>query len=173
MLNNLGFLARTIGRYSDAEQYLSESLELGHHTGDPWRTLMALGSLGELYVEQGMPARAVEVLSQVFVLERETHNIFSLASDLENCSWLAAALEDWECCLRLAGAAEGIRRRFGSPLRREQAQEITKGFEDARQALGPDGAEAARQQGLAMNIEEAIDYALGWLQSKVAIGARS
>jgi len=170
VLNNLGVIARTTGRYADAEQYLSESFELGRRTGDPWRKIMALGSLGEVYVERGMPARAAEVLMQVFVLQRETHNLFSLAMDLENCSRIAGDLSEWEHCLQLAGAEDGIRRRFGSAWQLEPG--ALKAVEAARHALGPDVADAARRQGLAMSMDEAIEYALGWLESKVAIGAR-
>jgi tetratricopeptide (TPR) repeat protein len=166
VLNNLGNIAGQAGRYADAERYLSESLELGLRIGDPWRKGMALGSLGELYVGRDMPGRAAEVMVQCLALERDARNIFSLPFELQTCSRLAVALTQSECALRLAGAVDGIRRRFASPSQHEP--DFQKAVDEAHRTLEPDVATAARQQGLAMTTDEAIEYALGWLRELTA-----
>ncbi len=171
VLNNLGGIASELGQYADAERYLSESLELGLRIGDPWRKGMALGSLGERYVKREKSGRAAEVLAQCFVLQRDTHNIFSLPNDLETNARLAVATTQPECALRLAGAASAIRRRFAS---RSQAElDIQNAVDQARRALEPEAADAAWQQGLAMTTDEAIDYALGWLRHRTASRTKS
>jgi tetratricopeptide (TPR) repeat protein len=170
-LNNLGVLVFESGRYAEAERYLTESLELGMRLGDPWRKLMALGSLGELYLGQGKPDRAAEVMTQVFVLQHDTHNIFSLPNDLEACALLAVSVAQPECALRLAGAADTVRRRFAAPSQLEP--QIRTAMDEARRTLGPDGAKDARQYGAAMTMEEAIDYALSWLRNVAASYAKS
>ncbi len=170
-LNNLGVHQCELGRYGEAERYLSESLELGMRLGDPWRKLMALGSLAELYLAQGMPRRAAEVMTQAFVLQHDTRNIFSLPSDLEACARLAVALKQPECALRLAGAADGVRRRFAAPSQLEP--HIRRAVDEARGTLGPGVAKHARQQGAVMPPEEAIDFALAWLRDLTASDAQS
>jgi predicted ATPase len=171
ILNNLGVMATQAGRYADAERYLGESLELGLRMGDPWRKAMALGNLGDLYVERGLLVRAAEVLEQLFVLQSDTHSIFGLPFDLEVCSRLAVALAQWECALRLAGAADSVRRRFASP--RPSEPYTQDGVEEARRVLEPNVAKAMWQQGFAMSTDEAIDYALVWLREQTQSQAKS
>ena len=170
-LNNLGVHMCELERYGEAERYLGESLELGIRLGDPWRKLMALGSLGELYLAQGMPGRATEVMTQAFVLQQDTRNIFSLPSDLEACARLAVLLTEPEGAMRFAGAADGVRRRFAAPSPLEP--HVRKAVDEARRAIGPEVGKHVRQQGAAMAPEEAIDFALGWLRALTASDVQS
>lgn len=181
-LNNLGNMVGGSGRYAEAERYLGDSLECGIRIGDPWRKLMALGSLGELYAERDKPGRAADIMVQCFVIQRDTHNIFSLPYDLDTCARLAVAFKQPERALRLAGAADGIRRRFGSVSRAESVMQneldlfqvpLPKTLEEARGAIEANVADAAWQEGLAMSADGAIDYALAWLPDLTASNPES
>ncbi len=156
VLNNLGNIACDSGRYSDAERYLTESLELSLRVADPWRKEMALGTLGELYLNRGASGRAAEVIAQCLALQREVHNIFTLPFELELCARLAVTLTEPERALRLAGAADGVRRRFGSRSQPQAENDIQRAMEAAERRIDTKVVNAAWQQGQEMTSDEAV-----------------
>ena len=162
-LNNLGMIALEAGRFEDAESLLGESLQLGVLLGDPWRKLMALGSLAELSLARGSAGRAAQLMQQAFELQRETHNIFAVPFDLEVCCRIARVHGAASEVLQFAGATIAVRRRFASAYRADPR--IREVVDEARRSLEPDVAEAALQHGAEMDVDAAIECALSWLRS--------
>jgi len=61
---------------------------------------------------------------------------------------------------RLAGAAEGLRERIGSPLNRADQERLHRYLAPARAALAPEAFDAARSEGREMDEGRALAYAL-------------
>ena len=79
---------------------------------------------------------------------------------------VAARHGDWERGLRLASAADRVSREWSlttGPFRQEQLVQVV---DQARSRLGQQRGGAAWEDGQAMNIERAIEYALGSAQAQ-------
>lgn len=80
----------------------------------------------------------------------------------EGFTTLAIIQQQTERALRLAGAANAVRREHGVPLPPDEQAKLERNLEPIRQALPKSTAEAAWKSGEAMSIERAIEYALAF-----------
>ena len=173
VLNNLGSMAIEVGRYEEAERLLSESLDCGRRIGDAWPMGLALANLGDLYVKRGMLQRAFEVMLESVNLQRDLRNLDYVEFHLDVCSRLTLACGQFETTLRLAGAAEAARRRFGIRSEPHEVIEINETLATAQRSLDSQIAMLAWQEGSEMATEQAIDFAARWLVGAVEDQPRS
>jgi DNA-binding CsgD family transcriptional regulator len=94
------------------------------------------------------------------VLQRDLGDLAGLAFVLERLAMVAATHEAPERALRLAGAGSTLRELLGKPLNPAARSSFDARLAPAWQALRPEVAALAWQQGRAMSAERAVALAL-------------
>ena len=131
-----GWLETALGRYDDALGHLREVGDLAEVFGGNWFTAGAQVQLGILAVLRGSLGEARPLLDEALELSLAARSTPFVTLCLAGYAQLAFADGDPERAARLAGAAEGLRRRVGLSawplLRRVEAELVAQ----ARQRLG-------------------------------------
>jgi hypothetical protein len=154
------FTASTIetalGRYDQALRHLSESRALADESGIRWLVAGTRVQQGILNVLQGKSDEAQPVLAEALNLSLAARSTPWTALSLAGHARLALATGDARRAARLAGAAQGLRRRFGLQawpmLRRSEADLVAQ----VRQALGGEQFDQAFADGSALSQQEAV-----------------
>jgi hypothetical protein len=147
------FTASTIetalGRYDQALRHLSQSRALADESGIRWLVAGTRVQLGILHVLQGKPDEARPVLAEALNLSLAARSTPWTALSLAGHARLALATGDARRAARLAGAAQGLRWRFGLQawpmLRRSEAELVAQ----VRRALGGEQFDQAFADGSA------------------------
>jgi tetratricopeptide (TPR) repeat protein len=187
MLNNLGLVADRQGRYEEARWILEQGLTLRQELGDRWGVGVSLQSLGEVARHQGDRCRAMELFREALAVFRSegiklgmVHCLESMgraAAESISGGWRpgeraggeAAATEKAPAsCLmrtaaaaaRLFGAADGVRDALGTPLQPVDRADHERCVDTVRSALGEEAFAAAQAEGRALELEQAVAYAL-------------
>ena len=98
-------------------------------------------------------------LKESLRLYQELDDKLGIASVLEELARFATAHEQLEWAARLFGAAERQRKVIGVPIIPVERRTYKQRVAVVRDALGPNAFKAARSEGQAMTIEQAIAYA--------------
>jgi tetratricopeptide (TPR) repeat protein len=154
------FTASTIetalGHYDQALRHLSESRVLADESGIRWLVAGTRVQLGILHVLQGKSDEARPVLAEALDLSLAARSTPWTALSLAGHARLALATGDARRAARLAGAAQGLRRRFGLQawpmLRRSEAELVAQ----VRRALGGEQFDQAFAEGSALSQQEAV-----------------
>jgi len=154
------FTASTIetalGRYDQALRHLSESRVLADESGIRWLVAGTRVQLGILHVLQGKSDEARPILAEALDLSLAARGTPWTALSLAGHARLALATGDARRAARLAGAAQGLRRRFGLQawpmLRRSEAELVAQ----VRRALGGEQFDQAFAEGSALSQQEAV-----------------
>jgi predicted ATPase len=160
-LANLGITSWYQQDYATARASYEEALAIARESGDRRTIAAALGNLGELAEDEGEYDRA-------FALQRESLGIFRDLSDKEG---IRICLEDMarlelsrgsalQATVLWAGVA-AMREMMGLTLEPAEQPRYESGLDRARTLLGAESFEKAWQEGQAMSVEQAIEYALG------------
>jgi ATP/maltotriose-dependent transcriptional regulator MalT len=166
------FTASTIetalGRYDQALRHLSESRVLADESGIRWLAAGTWVQQGILLVLQGKPDEARPVLVEALDLSLAVRSTPWTALSLAGHARLALANGDARRAARLAGAAQGLRWRFGRQawpmLRRSEAELVAQ----VRQALGEEQFDQAFAEGSALSQREAVAAARAALADPAA-----
>jgi predicted ATPase/tRNA A-37 threonylcarbamoyl transferase component Bud32 len=119
----------------------------------------ALLDLGVLAARQGDHAQSRALLSEALGLYRELGHRVGIARALDAFGRSAILRRRPDRALRLAGAADAIRRALGTPLFAQEERARAVQLDAARQAVGQTAA-AIEKQGQTMSVHDAIEYAL-------------
>jgi predicted ATPase/DNA-binding SARP family transcriptional activator/DNA-binding CsgD family transcriptional regulator len=158
-----GLVALSRGDLGLSAALHEESLELLREIGDTQGMISALVNLAAIALARGDHEGAEPLLREALLLGRDT----DMKSVVQHCLYglgcVAAGREHPARAARLWGAMDGIRERHGlhlTPL----AFSLT-GYEGrlaaAREAIGEEMFAAAWEEGKAMPLDHAIEYALG------------
>jgi non-specific serine/threonine protein kinase len=158
-LHSLGVIAQGQGDYGAARAYLRESVDLLLRIDRYPVAAFQLADLGAIATVQGDYAAAASALRDSVTFIGERRERASVALVLERLARLAAALEQPERALRLAGAAATLRAATGVHLPPDVQRDLKEALEPARKALGEAGAAAAWQDGQALSFDQAVAYA--------------
>ncbi|MBP7691998.1 MAG: tetratricopeptide repeat protein [Anaerolineales bacterium] len=161
ILNNLGLVLRYQGDYAEARAQLEESVAVRRALGDKWGIANALSSLTNLLIHLGQFDGVRGMLEESLRLNLELGDRTAIAYCLEDFASLAAAHQQPERALRLAGAAAALRAAIGGPLPTGEQTLLDHTLEPARAGLSPETAAAYWQAGLALSLETATAEALG------------
>jgi tetratricopeptide (TPR) repeat protein len=159
-LANLGSVARHQGHHKRAATLYRESYALSREIGSKPIVAYALRNLGLGAHDQANYQQATEFYRKGLIQSREVGNRWLSRECLEGLAWVAYAQGRYEHSARLLGAAEALREHFG--LRRppvDQAEHDRR-VVSARTALGETVFVTTWAEGLAMTLEQAIEYAL-------------
>jgi predicted ATPase/class 3 adenylate cyclase/Tfp pilus assembly protein PilF len=159
-LNNLGYMANIQGDYASVRGYLEESLAIRREIGDRKGIAASLNNLGLVAYHQGDYTSARGYLEESLTIKREIGDQRGIADSLEAFAGLAADQENPERAARLSGAAEALREEMGLPLAPNEKEEYDRDVAQVRQGLGEVAFAAAWEEGRAMTMEHAVEYAL-------------
>jgi class 3 adenylate cyclase/tetratricopeptide (TPR) repeat protein len=159
-LNNLGFLALYQRDYAMARQRLEEATALQREVGDRWYLANSLNNLANVARDQGDWAMAHSLYRESLLINQELGDRGAIAYLLEDVASLAAAQGVTDRALRLVGAAESLREVIGAPLPPSDLDKLQQSLVKARESLTPEEQAAARSNGRAMSLQQAVDLAL-------------
>lgn len=159
--NNLGVLARMEDDWTAATVHYEESLDIFRELKDEIGAARVLMNLGEARLEAGDHAAAARHCKESLGIFYDQHSHWDIADVLEVLAAVATARSDPREAARLFGAAEALREALKTPLPPSERQSYEVRVLDARTKL--DGTEFALawSVGRAMNLEEAVEHALG------------
>jgi len=169
VLGDLGSAAYEQGDYGSACSLYEESLAILRETGNKTGVAYCLYYLGLMADTEGNYNRATSLYKQSLIMHRE-------AEDRLGISICLAGLGDWtgvrkrhehersggqgEVAVRLLAAATILLESIGFVLRPRDRYKYEQGLSSARARLGDEEFEKAWAEGKAMNIEQAVEYAL-------------
>lgn len=155
-----GELAKNIGDFSLARQKYEAAITASQETGERFREMMMLSNLCMVAYNEGKYQDAknlgIIVLEQYLDATVRQGIIFQL--------WLLAGplarLDQPEKAARLIGASAALIEDMGATDHPSDLPQLAAYINFTRQQLGEAGYEAARAEGAAMTLEQAVAYAL-------------
>ena len=160
-LNILGEVTRLHGDYRQAEAYYQECLALSRETGELLRVSMMYENLSFCAYHNGDYAQAEAYARDGLELYIELDSLWGVSCGFAALVGPLAAQGDPQRAARLLGAAESLLDWLDTIFQPGDQPEIDRYVEVVRAQLDPDTFEAARAEGLAMSVDEALEDALG------------
>jgi predicted ATPase/class 3 adenylate cyclase len=159
-LNNLGWMASSQGDNAAARVLFEESLTLFRGMGDKYGIANILNGPGNVAREQGDYVAARALYEESLAIFRELGNKPGIAMSLDEHASLDHKEQQVARAARLWGAATSLREAIGSPRAPMEQEKYNKEVAQVRSALGDAAFAAAFEEGRAMTLEEALEYAL-------------
>ena len=154
--STLGFLDLATGRYDAALGHLTEMRLLGERVENPWLSAGSRLQLALVDLARGRLESAEALLDEGLHLSLEAKSANNVAVSLDAFAQLAIQQDDWEQAARVAGAADGLRRRAGIrpwPALRANA---VNAHARIREALGPGRFDELFAAGAALSQKQAV-----------------
>ena len=124
-----------------------------------WHKMVALMARAHIALAQGEPEQAERDAHDALVIAAHTHGFLRLPDIVECLARLAAGDGNNQNVARLFGAADAVRQRIGVARFAVDQAGYDAAITSIRDALGVGAFDAARAEGAALSIEEAIAYA--------------
>ncbi len=159
-LNSQGDTARERGDYAAARKLNEEGLAIFRELGDLWGIAGTLADLGNLEREQRNCGEAQRLYRESLKTFQGLEHKRGIARLLECFACLAAAQQQAERSLRLAGAAAALRQNIGAPLTPPEQAKLEAILDPARQALVNTKSAMVWLEGWDMPFEKAIEEVL-------------
>jgi hypothetical protein len=156
-LHILGQLAQDRRDFAAARARFEEALAINRAGRDADGLGGSLFHLGDLALEEGMPARARPLLAESLALRVQTGQRVRLAMAIEGFASLAAAQAQPVRALRLAGAAVAVRAAVGAVAYPSWYARLQRRLVPAVQTLSAAARAAAWAEGQRMCIEHAVE----------------
>ena len=131
-------------------------------SGSKWHIANVLAELAKLACDQGDLVSARSLYQESMVIFGELGDIQGIARLFEGLMVLATRESHQERALRLAGAANTVRKEHRVPLAPDEETELQLNMESIKQGLPVSVQETAWSSGASMSIERAIEYALAF-----------
>jgi predicted ATPase/DNA-binding winged helix-turn-helix (wHTH) protein/Tfp pilus assembly protein PilF len=160
-LNSLGSSASEQGDYAAARALFEESLAIQRELGDRQSMALSLSALGNVASAQGDNASARALHEETLTIYRELGDRRGIARSLVGLAYVAFALAGPGRAARIWAGAERLRETIGEKLPPSDCAGYDRQIAAARAAIGDDATfDLAWQEGRAMTLERAIEYAL-------------
>src|SRR5262249_32647730 len=137
-----------------------EHLAISGESGDRSGIAVSLTNLGNVAKGQGDYAAARTLFEQSLAIQRELGEKRSIAIVLEALASVNVRDNKPEPAPRLWAATAQLREEIGSPRTPKEQAEYDRDVAAAHRALGEAAFSAAWEEGRAMTLEQAIEYAL-------------
>ena len=160
MLGNFAMVMNLQGDSDRAVELLNESLVLRRELGNRWGVAAALGNLAEISRAQGNYERAREAYVEAVVLLNDLGDKVGVAKSLVGFAGVEIGRDRPERAARLLGVVEGLLASAGASLTVVDQADYTQLLTKVRSTLDEATLESAWALGRAMDLEEAIQYAL-------------
>jgi non-specific serine/threonine protein kinase len=158
-LEQLGWIAFVQRDYQMAHVYYEEALEIHKKLGDKKSIAYELGSIAELILHEGDLDRAPALYLESLALHYQLGVQDGLSRALRGLACVAVCQKQFERAARLFGAAEALHESIGARLNQRERAEREKQLALPRDILGPDRFTKLWNQGKAMPLDEAVQYA--------------
>lgn len=159
-LNSLGEVARAEGDYAAARAAYEESLELARDAGDQRGLATATGNLGYVALREGDPDTAARLLKEGLAAAKQLVHKLGIAGYLGGLAGAAVLAGEYRRAARILGAARTLLSALGASLTTPDHSQYESSTHAARAALGDETFAQLVDEGAAMTLEQAIDYAL-------------
>jgi non-specific serine/threonine protein kinase len=157
-LFRLGSVARQIGDHDEARACWLECRRLDQELGV--KGGLVLLHMGDLALESGDYSAARHYFETFLAERHEIGELLGVVWALRGLCELALAEGEAERAARLLGASLAVRESFAQSLSEEERASYEKTWYALREILGGATCDAARAEGLAMSLEQAIRLAL-------------
>ena len=159
-INQQGDIALEQGDLDAARSYYQRALTAFRDGGDRWGSARSLADLGCVYCEQGDYEAARDSYREALRVFAELGHRRGVARALEGSACLAAAQGHAAHALKLAGAAEHLRRLISAPLPQAERSKLDQNLSSAWESLSKAEGKRVWAEGSAMSIESVIQYSL-------------
>ncbi|MBV8052183.1 MAG: tetratricopeptide repeat protein [Acidobacteriaceae bacterium] len=159
-INQQGDIAREQGDLSAAGDHYRQALKAFREAEDRWGCARSLADLGYVYCEQKKHEDARNAYREALETFTELGHKRGMARALEGSACLAAARGQSARALKLAAAAQHLRRLMGARLPQAEQSKLDQKLVPAWQSLGEAEGKRAWGEGTAMDIDTAIEYSL-------------
>ncbi len=159
-LAGLGELAIRRGQYDRAGDLLRESLESSRRSGEKWSIAIALGSLGWAALLQGDFKEMRRLLGESLNVRMQTSDRGGIAWCLEKLAEADNLQSRFRPAAIIFGAASALRSSVGSVMDAADRPAYERTISIIRTNLGEETFTAAWEEGRALTVEVAVDYAL-------------
>jgi predicted ATPase len=167
--NNLGVLARLEGDLDGAIERYGSALEYFRDAGDQKAIARILMNLGEARMEKGELAEAEGLIAESLRLCLAIGSDWDIADLLELMATVQSGFGNPTGAAVLFGAGQALRDLLGAPLPEAEQEAYDTRLADVKADLDAGAFEAAWEEGRAMRVRAAVEYALG-LQRSAAAG---
>ncbi|HEX7587075.1 MAG TPA: tetratricopeptide repeat protein, partial [Anaerolineae bacterium] len=155
-----GEVARVQGNYDSAARLYTQSLTLLEALGDDRRRAIALYDLGQVALHQDDCPRAVQLFLESIRIGRKIVNRWIIAHGLAALVGAACWSEQPGRAVKLSGAAEALFKSIGASMDLADRIEYERSLEGLHAQMDAQTFDAARADGKAMTMEEAVAFAL-------------
>jgi tetratricopeptide (TPR) repeat protein len=159
-LSGLGEVALRQGDTRRAARLVEESLELRRNLGNKWGVGVSLGILGWIAMREGDWNRAIERLSESLEVRKEIGDQSGSAWCLERLAEVALAQGQTEKAVRLFGAGAALRESINAVIDPADQSEYASKLSSLRTESGDERFVAMWDEGRALTLEQAVEYAL-------------
>jgi predicted ATPase/DNA-binding CsgD family transcriptional regulator len=159
-LYGLAEIARVQGDLTRAIQLMEEAHRLTLEQADSWSIAFALSTLGNLTLVAGDLVRSRALQQESLRLRYSMDDAVGMARCLDGLGWLARAQGQPVRAARLFGAADALRHRVGNAPHPPWQAEHERHRNATRSSLGHDAFSAELSAGRALELSEAVEYAL-------------
>ena len=156
-----GEVARVRGDYDSAARLYSQSLALLEALGDDRRRGIGLYNLGQVTLHQGDCPHAVKLFLESIRIGQKIANKWMIAHGLAALVGAACWSEQPERAVKLAGAGQALFDSIDANMDLADRIEYERSLASLRVQLDEKTFNAARAEGEAMTMEEAVAFALG------------
>jgi predicted ATPase/DNA-binding CsgD family transcriptional regulator len=160
ILKNMGYTELARENHERSTALLEEALMLGRRIGNKYVETDCLAILGTAAVLRGDSRHGKALLQESLVFYVELGLKADTAESLEGLAETAGVLGEHVRAARLWGAAEGLRETFDISWTVAERMLHEPRLAAARTQLGTAAWQAAFAEGKAMELEEAVEYAL-------------
>lgn len=162
VLHNLGAVAKASGDLDAARALFEESLAIYRELADLFGIAISLSNLGSVAYDRSDHAGAWKLQEESLVIRRKLGDRRGIAESLEGLAAVMSARAQARQAVRIWGATERLREEIGAPLSPTERADHDLQVSAARAAIPDHTAfELTWQEGRAMTLEQAIEFALG------------
>jgi non-specific serine/threonine protein kinase len=158
-LNNMAVNESALGNLDVALAHVVRASAIADELGDRFLKANVLDTVGRINLRLGNHEIARRSYTESLTISIDFKDTMNIADGLEGLALMSGG--DAARAVVLVSAAEAIRASSGAEPTQEWSVEVMEGIAGAEAKLGRAGTEAARRQGMAMTMEEAVRYALG------------
>lgn len=159
-VNSLGAVAVASACYDEAQDLYQQGAERFLQSNEYLAVAKSWVDLAYLALQQGQPDKAAALFTDALWMTRRPGCESGVANVIEGCAVLAVATKRFSQALVLAEATQTVRSSMQMEAYAEPRVKLATALQPARDALDAAQAAACRLRGAAMNLEQAIDYAM-------------
>jgi predicted ATPase/DNA-binding SARP family transcriptional activator len=159
-LNALGGLGNRLGDAGAERMNHEESLAVAREIGDTVWIVKNLEKLGALSSRQGDYAMAHALIAEHIVLCQGMGDQDGLAMGLVSMAYIKWTQAETQKAVHLWAAAEALRDGIGTRMRPRDVEKYDRDISHARAAMGDEHFAFAWEEGRALSLEQALEYAL-------------